>query len=72
MVYQMVDGTKVFRLRGKDRCESYMCKGNLLVVSGRCEEGEKFYKVIASCDLCGTTYAFTRINRRFVCDNVGE
>ena len=55
-----------FKVRSKDKCGNYSCKGNLLTVTGVAEEKDKFYKVLASCDACGKIYAFTRLNRRLV------
>ena len=55
-----------FRIRHSDKCSKYECKSNLLTVHGIAEKEEKYYKVIAVCDMCGTYYAFVRINRRYV------
>ncbi len=55
-----------FRIRSKDKCERYECKGNLLTATGIRENKEDSYKVITSCNLCGEVYAFTRLNKRLV------
>jgi len=54
------------RIRTKDRCTNYECKSGMLLVKGIAEEGEKYYKVIACCEMCGKFYAFTRMDRRRV------
>ena len=54
------------RIRTRDKCDNYQCKGGKLFVKGVAEEGERYYKVIACCDMCGRFYAFTRLDRRQV------
>ena len=58
--------TFTIRIRRKDKCERYGCKGGALKITGIAEENEKSYKVIACCGMCGAIYAFCRINRRYV------
>ena len=55
-----------FKIRSRDRCTKQECKNNLLTVTGVAENSEKFYKVLAACDMCGKIYAFARINKRLV------
>ena len=65
-VRHMENGMDVFKIRHDDRCTNYECKGNLLTVKGVAEKGDKYYKVLAYCDMCGEMYAFARFNRRNV------
>lgn len=64
----MKSGVDVFetRIRTRDRCSNYECKSGNLFVKGVAEEGDKYYKVIACCEVCGKFYSFTRMDRRKV------
>ena len=62
------NGTDMFRIRINDSCTNAECKTNKLTASGVAETEDKYYKVVARCDICGKFYAFTRINRRSVED----
>ena len=63
MVTTLEDGTVVIRVRSKDTCNNYQCKGNKLVVTGMKEVGKQHFEVLTHCDLCGRIYAFKRRHR---------
>ena len=67
-VKHMKNGMDTFtiRIRKRDRCEAYGCKGGALIVKGIAEKDERMYKVVAHCEMCGKMYAFCRVNRRYV------
>ena len=65
-VTEWSNGMRTFRIRHRDRCSKYECKGNPLTVTGIREEKDRFYKIISHCDMCGGIYEFERRDRREV------